>query len=436
MKIHLNPQLWVLLFLAIYSSPDCPNSSFTNENGSILKVGSEASQLAFSNDQIEWAMPSLGDARLIGQHQSLVFLYGLLAGLLILPFFVGIQSLLRFVKNREAVFLYYGVYLIVLSISISWMFDAGSDVLQFWPLSFQHSAFALPVLAGCFVLLTAFIQHHFIFPNGSSWFRPLRWVVLACVLLQQALASWYPEMAGWMFRFLQVAVAVGGMLFLYYLIRKGESPASYKMIGLMIVVFSYLVLAIDSLWGGQDSFDWVNLLLAAGFPLQVLFFSLSLYGSGRRAAQAENPKTGEAREKESTVAVAPGLLPAEEATLGLSISPQDEALLSQLQRHIAAHLDDRSFDVKSMAALASKSPAAFHPWFKSVTGTTPAKYLAVLRIERADYLLATTDDTMEAIALKTGFNDGAYLANKYKRHYGICPSEARKRHLKRKSQEN
>lgn len=117
-------------------------------------------------------------------------------------------------------------------------------------------------------------------------------------------------------------------------------------------------------------------------------------------------------------------------------SASDKALLKRLQDHMQNHLDDRTFDVKSMAALASKSRAAFHPWFKSVTGTTPAKYLAMLRIERADHLLATTDDTMEAIALKTGFNDGAYLANKYKRYYGICPSEARKRHLKRNLQEN
>ncbi|MCB0550962.1 MAG: helix-turn-helix domain-containing protein, partial [Phaeodactylibacter sp.] len=57
---------------------------------------------------------------------------------------------------------------------------------------------------------------------------------------------------------------------------------------------------------------------------------------------------------------------------------------------------------------------------------TPAEYLRRLRLNMAHELIIGTKETIESIAARTGFTDGAYLAKKYKVEFGITPREARK----------
>jgi AraC-like DNA-binding protein len=59
--------------------------------------------------------------------------------------------------------------------------------------------------------------------------------------------------------------------------------------------------------------------------------------------------------------------------------------------------------------------------FLAHLGMTPAKWLSNQRLQRAAYLLRSTDDTVRAIALRAGFSDERYLHQCFHAQYGCTP---------------
>ncbi|MCB9051354.1 MAG: response regulator [Lewinellaceae bacterium] len=108
------------------------------------------------------------------------------------------------------------------------------------------------------------------------------------------------------------------------------------------------------------------------------------------------------------------------------LAPADQELLERVNAGCLEHLADRSFGPAEMAALVGKSSTAFNEWLQEQIGYTPAEYLRRLRLNMAHELIIGTKETIESIAARTGFTDGAYLAKKYKVEFGITPREARK----------
>ena len=60
--------------------------------------------------------------------------------------------------------------------------------------------------------------------------------------------------------------------------------------------------------------------------------------------------------------------------------------------------------------------------FKKEFGVTPIKYINNLKIQRARYLLEVTSDTLESIALKSGFNDYSHFYKQFYAETGVSPS--------------
>jgi len=58
-------------------------------------------------------------------------------------------------------------------------------------------------------------------------------------------------------------------------------------------------------------------------------------------------------------------------------------------------------------------------------GRSPMQHLASLRIERAQHLLATTDDKVESIARQVGFDDASVFSRAFKRWVGRSPKSYR-----------
>lgn len=65
--------------------------------------------------------------------------------------------------------------------------------------------------------------------------------------------------------------------------------------------------------------------------------------------------------------------------------------------------------------------------FREVTGETPVGWLTNLRIEACIKLLATTDDTIAAIAEQTGFGSDTYMTRVFKQKLGTTPGRYRRR---------
>jgi transcriptional regulator GlxA family with amidase domain len=81
--------------------------------------------------------------------------------------------------------------------------------------------------------------------------------------------------------------------------------------------------------------------------------------------------------------------------------------------------------LESAAAVVWISPSRLRHLFKQHVGMSFHKYVINVRLERARYLLRTTNCTVEQIASMLGIQDRSHFAHIFKRAYGISPGAAR-----------
>ena len=103
-----------------------------------------------------------------------------------------------------------------------------------------------------------------------------------------------------------------------------------------------------------------------------------------------------------------------------SITAVQSALLA-IREHYA-----ETISVSALAGKLGYSAEHFCRVFKSVTGRTPTEYINIYRMQKAEYLLAHTADSISDIALACGFNDINYFSRYFKKIHQITPSQYRK----------
>ncbi|MGW7522749.1 GlxA family transcriptional regulator [Streptomyces sp. NPDC054783] len=89
------------------------------------------------------------------------------------------------------------------------------------------------------------------------------------------------------------------------------------------------------------------------------------------------------------------------------------------------HLD-QEVTVEQLAARAHMAPRTFARRFQQETGTTPYRWILRQRVLRAQELLEGTDETMDAIAWRTGFGTAAALRHQFVRALGTTPNAYRR----------
>ncbi|MEV4166363.1 helix-turn-helix domain-containing protein [Nonomuraea dietziae] len=87
---------------------------------------------------------------------------------------------------------------------------------------------------------------------------------------------------------------------------------------------------------------------------------------------------------------------------------------------------DHPLTVEDLARQAAMSSRNLGRHFRSVAGTTPLQWLLTQRIRRAQELLETTDDSVEAIAAATGMGTGTTLRRHFNRTVGVPPDAYRR----------
>lgn len=85
------------------------------------------------------------------------------------------------------------------------------------------------------------------------------------------------------------------------------------------------------------------------------------------------------------------------------------------------------WDVEALAAVAAVSRSTFSERFAAALGTSPARYVAQWRMQRAAELLRTTALTMAEIATRLGYESDASFSRSFKRIMGEAPSGVRRR---------
>ncbi|WP_055492477.1 GlxA family transcriptional regulator [Streptomyces sp. TP-A0356] len=96
-------------------------------------------------------------------------------------------------------------------------------------------------------------------------------------------------------------------------------------------------------------------------------------------------------------------------------------VLVWMERHL-----DEEVTVEQLAARAHMSPRTFARRFQQETGTTPYRWILRQRVLLAQELLERTDETMDAIADRTGFGTAAALRHQFVRALGTTPNAYRR----------
>ncbi|MFE9971112.1 helix-turn-helix domain-containing protein [Streptomyces hirsutus] len=96
-------------------------------------------------------------------------------------------------------------------------------------------------------------------------------------------------------------------------------------------------------------------------------------------------------------------------------------VLVWMERHL-----DEEVTVEQLAARAHMSPRTFARRFQQETGTTPYRWILRQRVLLAQHLLEATDETVDAVAGRTGFGNAAALRHHFVRAVGTTPNAYRR----------
>jgi AraC family transcriptional regulator len=102
--------------------------------------------------------------------------------------------------------------------------------------------------------------------------------------------------------------------------------------------------------------------------------------------------------------------------------------LQRVLDYINSNLD-QSLPLAAMAQLANMSAYHFAKVFRSTVGVAPHQYIITCRMDKAKYLLTTTQWSMMQIALAVGCADSSHFATIFKRMVGVTPSVYRNNFL-------
>jgi transcriptional regulator GlxA family with amidase domain len=107
----------------------------------------------------------------------------------------------------------------------------------------------------------------------------------------------------------------------------------------------------------------------------------------------------------------------------------DEQILNA-QNWLEDNLDS-SESVDEIASHFNMSTRNFVRRFKAAVNETPSSYIQKLRVEKAKYLLESSNLTIDAIALKAGYQDTQYFRTLFKKISGMTPSQFRESKVKK-----
>lgn len=98
-------------------------------------------------------------------------------------------------------------------------------------------------------------------------------------------------------------------------------------------------------------------------------------------------------------------------------------LVKQVQEYVSSHLEQAS--LQTIASHVYLNPSYLSKVYKMETGEGISEFIFRLKMERAEYLLQSTNDKIYEIAQRLGYQKTSYFIKVFKDKYGLTPQEYR-----------
>jgi CheY-like chemotaxis protein/AraC-like DNA-binding protein len=118
--------------------------------------------------------------------------------------------------------------------------------------------------------------------------------------------------------------------------------------------------------------------------------------------------------------------------LGVEATSADERFMQKLYAFLEKNLDNPELRGDALYSEFNMSQSNFYRKIKSVTSFAPNDFVKSYRLKIAAKMLTETDMVISDVFVAVGFNSLAYFSNTFKQHFGVSPSEYKKRKEKPK----
>lgn len=110
-------------------------------------------------------------------------------------------------------------------------------------------------------------------------------------------------------------------------------------------------------------------------------------------------------------------------------TPKEQLARFQRLAPAVRYLEERfreHVQLSDLAEYCQLSSTHVHRLFQRLLRMSPAEYLLALRLQEARRLLATTNEPLSEIALRTGFFDQSHFTKRFRKTTGMTPTQFRK----------
>lgn len=107
---------------------------------------------------------------------------------------------------------------------------------------------------------------------------------------------------------------------------------------------------------------------------------------------------------------------------GTAATALDDSFINRLNSLITGRLKDSSFNVDNMAEAMNLSRVQLYRKVKALCNYSPVEILRIMRLQKAERLLSSTEMSVSEVAYEVGFTSPSYFTKCYKEYYGSNPT--------------
>jgi len=101
----------------------------------------------------------------------------------------------------------------------------------------------------------------------------------------------------------------------------------------------------------------------------------------------------------------------------------DWIFMSNVKKNIEDNIDNPDFTVDTLCSLLNMSRTSFYNKLKALTAQAPADFVRNIRLKHAANLLKEGKYSITEVAERTGFCDGKYFREVFKKYFNVSPSQ-------------